>query len=290
MSGKIYAFHPQNFLECLCCALFSGLLLYLVRSGRYLSYVTPRMKPYFYFSALVMAVWAVQKASGIFWLQYRMRSGHCLVLAVPMVLLFFPYTPLAVSDVVENHVKEESTLPAPELPVKEAPVITDEPLETDTEEKKDLTDAQKAPEAEAQTVDTGENGLPGLDAKNRQITVADEDFALWLAELNENSRKYDGYRICITGFVFNEYFVPREGEFTISRLAMTCCIADLSPAGVDCIYGEAEKLESEEWITVQGVLSVGQFEMNGIVHDKPVIQVLDTASAEPVEDYIYPMV
>ncbi len=41
------AFNPQIFLEFLCYSVFAGLMLYLAGSGKYLSYVTPRMAPFF---------------------------------------------------------------------------------------------------------------------------------------------------------------------------------------------------------------------------------------------------
>ena len=56
MQTRIRAFNPQALLESLCCGFFAGLLAYLVRSEKYLSYVTPRMKPYLYFSAVVMGI------------------------------------------------------------------------------------------------------------------------------------------------------------------------------------------------------------------------------------------
>ena len=48
----------QALVECICYLLFAFALLYLVLSGRYLQYVTPRMKPYLLFAAVVLLVWA----------------------------------------------------------------------------------------------------------------------------------------------------------------------------------------------------------------------------------------
>lgn len=63
--------NSQALAEISCYLAFAGAMLYLVRSGRYLSYVTPKLAPYLCFSAAVMVVWAlsslvdVRKAPGL---------------------------------------------------------------------------------------------------------------------------------------------------------------------------------------------------------------------------------
>ena len=51
--------NSQALAEISCYLAFAGAMLYLVRSGRYLSYVTPKLAPYLCFSAAVMVVWAL---------------------------------------------------------------------------------------------------------------------------------------------------------------------------------------------------------------------------------------
>ncbi len=46
--------NSQALAEISCYLAFAGAMLYLVRSGRYLSYVTPKLAPYLCFSAAVM--------------------------------------------------------------------------------------------------------------------------------------------------------------------------------------------------------------------------------------------
>ncbi|MDR2606439.1 MAG: DUF1980 domain-containing protein, partial [Oscillospiraceae bacterium] len=99
MQTQPKAFNPQIFLEFLCYSIFGNLMLYLVRSGAYLSYVTPRMKPYLYFTAIIMLIWACIGLSRLFRPQHKVRSNHCFVLAIPILLLLLPHSPISLADI-----------------------------------------------------------------------------------------------------------------------------------------------------------------------------------------------
>lgn len=75
--------NSQALAEISCYLAFAGAMLYLVRSGRYLSYVTPKLAPYLCFSAAVMVVWALSSLGRVFRIQYRKHIAHCFVLAIP---------------------------------------------------------------------------------------------------------------------------------------------------------------------------------------------------------------
>lgn len=276
MRIKLQKVNLQVFLESLCCLAFTLLLVYLVKSGKYLSYVTPRMKPYLYFSAIVMGIWTVALMGRMFQLQYKVRSMHCLVLAIPILLVLLPHAPLGVSDVNEQY-SVGGSLSNPKESKQTVKEIEQENPESST---------VNTPAVSENAV----NNLPGLDAKNSKITVSNEDFAVWLAELDANLSLYEGYTIEMTGFVFNQFDVPKENEFIVSRLAMTCCIADLSSTGVRCIYDKASELESETWVTVEGTISIGEYSVANITMEEPIINVNSIKPAKPVEEYIYPFI
>ena len=83
--------NSQALAEISCYLAFAGAMLYLVRSGRYLSYVTPKLAPYLCFSAAVMVVWALSSLGRVFRIQYRKHIAHCFVLAIPLLLLLLPH-------------------------------------------------------------------------------------------------------------------------------------------------------------------------------------------------------
>ncbi|HBC93948.1 MAG TPA: TIGR03943 family protein, partial [Pelotomaculum sp.] len=98
------AFNPQIFLELLCYSTFGGLMFHLVDSEKYLSYVTPRMKPYLYFTAIVMLIWACVGLGRLFRPQHKIRSAHCFVLVFPILLLLLPHNPLSTADLSDRYI------------------------------------------------------------------------------------------------------------------------------------------------------------------------------------------
>lgn len=313
MQMRIRAFNPQVLLESLCCGFFAGLLVYLIRSEKYLSYVTPRMKPYLYFSAIVMGIWALTGTLRLFQPQYKIRSMHCLVLAVPVIMLFLPHSPLEISDVTENFSRGSSMATVIEAKPFSGALSIGGTGAQETGDKSGIEDVsnKETGALDSQGISTTEDlsnkdsgaldsqnpsaaedssSLPGLDVQNKRITVSNEDFALWLAEMDSNGIQYEGYTVIITGYVMNDFKIPKENEFTVSRLAMTCCIADVSPTGLRCIYDKASELDSESWVTVEGTLSIGEFQYNDITLKEPQIHVTKITPTDPVEGYVYPFV
>jgi len=294
MQIRISAFNPQVLLESLCCGFFAGLLVYLIRSEKYLSYVTPRMKPYLYFSAIVMGIWALTGTLRLFQPQYKIRSMHCLVLAVPVIMLFLPHSPLEISDVTENFSRGSSMATVIEAKPFSGALSIGGTGAQETRDKSGIEDVRNketgALDSQNSSAAEDSSSLPGLDVQNKRITVSNEDFALWLAEMDSNGVQYEGYTVVITGYVMNDFKIPKENEFTVSRLAMTCCIADVSPTGLRCIYDKASELDSESWVTVEGTLSIGEYQYNDITLKEPQIHVTKITPTDPVEGYVYPFV
>jgi putative membrane protein len=243
------AFNPQVFLEVMCYAVFAALMFYLLQTGKYLTYVTPRMKPYLYFSAIVMVLWA---AAGVFRVlrpQNRTRSAHCFTLAVPILLFLLPHSQLSTADLSYG-------------------LSGNDPF----------SGVSGAPAAQASY------DLKGLDEAAQKITVANEDFYPWLSEIYEKLDEYQGFEISITGFVLNDPDMFAPDEFVPARLGMSCCVADLVPYGPICKYTGASDLPPDSWVTVEGVIEPWDFD--GWV--EPAIIVTNIMPAEEVEGYIYP--
>ena len=94
--------NSQALAEISCYLAFAGAMLYLVRSGRYLSYVTPKLAPYLCFSAAVMVVWALSSLGRVFRIQYRKHIAHCFVLAIPLLLLLLPHDTVGLRDISDS--------------------------------------------------------------------------------------------------------------------------------------------------------------------------------------------
>lgn len=316
---RVRAFNPQIFLEVLCYGSFGGVMLYLVSSGKYLSYVTPRMKPYLCFSAAVMLIWACVGLSRLFRPQHRVRSVHCFVLAIPVLLLLLPHSPLSASDLTGDYTGgstfsgqgSQYGTPRKQTPSGDAvlPPATSAPTEAPVESTAGPTDAPPAgtgndsaqeevhptespdpADPNAQSASAGDDSvnLPGLDRAKKKIVVSNDSFGMWLSQIYLNMKKYEGYTVVITGYVFKDPEVLEEGEFVPARLMMSCCVADLAPAGLVCQYDKVAELKKDSWVTVEGTLFIGRREYYGQVYDDPQIKVKKITPAKAVEGYVYP--
>jgi putative membrane protein len=254
--SKAGAFSPQTFLEILIYAGFACSLVYLVASGEYLRYLTPKMKPYLCFAALVMLVWTCSGALRLRKARGRARCMHCFALAAPILLLALPHRAMEASDVSFGYI---SAAPGT------APQAVAEPAA-----------AEPAPAPAAPR-------LSGLDEANRSITINDTDYYLWILEIYDHLDAYEGYAVSVTGFVFKDPELMGDGEFVPARLMMSCCVADLVSCGIICRYDGAGELENDSWVTVEGIIEKGEY----MGYDEARIAVTSVSPADPIEDYVY---
>lgn len=280
------AFNPQAFLETLCYCVFGGIMFYLVSSKKYLSYVTPRMKPYLYFTTIVMLIWACAGLSRVLRPQHKIRFAHCFVLVIPILFLLLPHSPLNTADLSANYkggnpwgqsavnnTNKQDTSGGSSASNK-TPTDSTVPFQQDANSS---GSTNSAPDPATDAL-----GLSGLDAANKTISVSNDEFYSWIVEIYTNLDKYEGYTITVTGFVFKD---PKyKNEFVPARLAMTCCTADLTPLGMVCKYDKVAELKANSWVTVEGVLHKGQYQGQ----DEPQITVTKIKPAQEVEGYVYP--
>lgn len=279
------AFNPQIFLEFLCYSIFGGLICYLIFSKKYLLYVTPRMEPYLYFTAVIMGIWAAAGIVRLFRPRYKVRLSHCYVLVIPILLLLIPHSPLNASDLAGNFTAANASGNMPKETLSES--TAGSPEDFSVNEGEQWEDNSLAGSEEDTVSDSYFSGLTGLDEVNKKITVSDEEFGLWLTEFSINMEKYEGYTVVMTGYVFKDPEFMNNDEFAAARLMMSCCVADLAPAGLIFKYDKADQLEPDSWVSVEGTLSIGQYEYEGQMYDEPQVLVTNITPAEEVEGYVY---
>ncbi|MDO4720875.1 MAG: TIGR03943 family protein [Peptostreptococcaceae bacterium] len=255
--------HTQTLLEIVCYLAFAALLLYLCLSGRYKMYVTARMLPYFYFMIAVLALWSLSSLGRLFRPGYKSRSAHILVLLLPILHFFLPHDLILQSNFALQENTGAVASSGEELPA-------------------DPTAADFAP----LDLPPSNSYLPlsGLDEEEKFIFVTDEEFGAWYTELTAHGEAYDGYRIRIKGFIFKSPDFMKENEFMISRLLMTCCVADVAPGGIISVYEDSPSLAADDWYTLEGRLQIEKRTGYCI----PRILVEELEAAEPVEGYAYP--
>jgi putative membrane protein len=274
----------QALLETLCFTAFASLTLALTISGAYRSYVTPRMVPYLYFTSAVMLVWALSALGGLFHPPHKTRLAHCLVLLIPIVFFLLPHGSVkanAAAGYINGGtlaVASNGSSAAAASPTAGATAPTPAPT------------AGASASADVGTVNASENESAaeqnGLSlSEDGSIQVSDEQFYPWLSEIFGNPDAYEGVPITLKGFVFKDPEIMSDSEFVPARMLMYCCAADMTPCGMLCEYDKASELEEDTWVTVTGVIHVGEY----MGEKQPVILASEVSAAEkPDEEYVYP--
>lgn len=337
-------------IEGTLCLALSGLMLYMIFSGRYLLFVTPKMKPYLCFTAAILIIWAALRFRQAQKARYKVRLSKCLVLALPLMVMLLPYDTMA-SGIpkaqytnmtgaggfsgtgglggTNGHQPSDSSVSntnGQQAGSADQDAAGDRQLfsshqDNGVNRQSDNSGHSNSPKhyngdiqqlynfhqgqgaSSPQRNGSGENGgkqpasatekgrtsksglgtkVPsGLDDSNHTITVSDKDFYKWLVELSQHPQKYEGYHIKMHGTIFHAQTMS-DDEFALTRLLMTCCVADLSDCGPICQWQGAADLEAGKWVDVMGTV---HFDKTKGVE----IKVEQIQAAQPAtEQYVYP--
>ena len=101
--------------------------------------------------------------------------------------------------------------------------------------------------------DQMEDPLP-YDIDADVIEIRDEDFAIFYRDMTEDFPKYNGKRVRFKGICATDPSLPRD-HFAVGRHIMTCCEADIAYRGVVAKGLCGMKIQTRDWVTVEGVLN-----------------------------------
>ena len=99
---------------------------------------------------------------------------------------------------------------------------------------------------------------------NNMRSLVDHDFGIFCMDAMDHPDKYNGKTVKIKGKFIGLDRVIEDG-FVLGRQAMVCCEEDTSLIGLVCISKLANKLIPEEWIVVEGKITVDydpEYQMN----------------------------
>lgn len=102
--------------------------------------------------------------------------------------------------------------------------------------------------------DEREDPLP-FDMNAPVITIADDDYALFYRDINEEPKKYEKKTVRFKGQVAR-LRRDKDGIFAPGRFVMTCCEADITFMGIPCKYPAAASLPSRGWVIVTAKVSI----------------------------------
>ncbi|MCI1660468.1 TIGR03943 family putative permease subunit [Bifidobacterium psychraerophilum] len=128
--------------------------------------------------------------------------------------------------------------------------------------------------------------LPGLDAGNRRITISDDDFGFWYNQIDKHAEEYIGYTVVLSAQVSTNSALG-NGQFTASRMLMTCCVLDMTAFGftVDASDGTIPKTDS--WVQVTGTLERGRIGSASQGYEGLVLKASSVGGADSATGYFY---
>jgi putative membrane protein len=118
------------------------------------------------------------------------------------------------------------------------------------------------------------------------LASTDRNVLDWVRAFNYASdpATYTGQPADVIGFVYHAAGLP-DGQFLVSRFAVTCCSADAMAIGLLVDWPDSATLENNSWIRVQGPMAVGSFSGR----PTPLIEADSLEGvAAPDQPYLYP--
>ena len=116
------------------------------------------------------------------------------------------------------------------------------------------------------------------DLNAPMIDIADNAFAEWYRDINEEQDKYHGKILRVKGRCAVGGGLP-EDRFVFGRHVMTCCVEDIQFAGLVCKWPKGGQLKHGSWVTITAEVKVEYEETYGEVGP-----VLYCSSVEPAEE------
>ena len=125
---------------------------------------------------------------------------------------------------------------------------------------------------------------PGISKSKKEIVLNSDNYYRTIVALGSKPEEYVGYKIYMTGYVNREDNTLKSNEFTLSRMAMACCIADVSPIGLTMHKNDGDSYSNKQWVTIEGTVSTRDFHGR----KQPYIEINKTKDAQEILGYVYP--
>lgn len=121
-----------------------------------------------------------------------------------------------------------------------------------------------------------------FDIEAPVIQITPENYAIWYQDISEEPDKYKGKTIHVGGFPMVREKLP-AGSFIFGRKVMTCCVEDITFAGLLCTGGNPKTLRDDQWIELTAKVAIKH---NRVYNKKgPVLNVIDIQpGAAPAEE------
>lgn len=301
----------QVFIEIICFLGFAILLTFLVLSGRYVNYVNPRLLPFIWVTIILLILWSVNRLRYLPRRTHRIQLTHCYSILLPFFLLLIPLGQIKSSTLPNSYVdasqlsqiigtttsttKETSSSeeivdnsvdsqPSPDTNNNEGSTTLPDDNQTTIEESVATNDQGQASMSEEERL-SAPFIIDGLNTVDKVITINDDYFLPWLSELSGNLDLYVGYTVEIKAFVYVDSTIMETDDFSMARMLMSCCTADLTPFGLLATHQLDRNILVDQWYLMRGVLSSKTFQGQTVPY--LIINQAERVS-KPVVEYVYP--
>lgn len=268
---KKYRFNRQILVECLTFIAAIIVLLNLILTDGYKRYLTPRSLPFLWIMVVILFAWLCLRSSQIIRTNYRFNWKHCLLLIVPLLLITIPHPAIDYQQLPNAYVSGTSNTVS-------TTSVSDSPAADSSSPSNPATSTTNSNSDSKAFLTTG------LNKGAKLITITDATFYNWIAEIFRNPSLYVGYTVSIRGFIYDDAGFP-SGNRSITRLMMSCCVADLTPFGILAQGSMTSSLVANQWYTFNGTIVMGEY--NGSI--VPKVELINYMQVgKPADDIVYP--
>lgn len=211
-------FNTSEFIWFFILFMFTLYIYFLLSTGKMSLYIHPKMIKYSAFSFVVLGELTIVQFFKIFSVKTRNRfkNGYMLFLMALVLGVFF------------------------------APGG----LNSDISKKKGVTFVSSG-NIENIAAHSHEEGEV---IEGNEIIFSEKNYIHYLEDLGKNLDKHIGKKIKITGFILKDDSLS-DKEFVITRMLINCCAADSQVLGIRAKWSNAEDLEEDQWVIVEGTVS-----------------------------------
>lgn len=112
------------------------------------------------------------------------------------------------------------------------------------------------------------------------VEISTQDYAICYQDISEEPEKYKGKTLHIGGFVMLRDKLP-AGSFIFGRRVMTCCVEDITFAGLLATGYDTKELKDQQWVEITAKVSIKH---NRVYNKKgPVLNILSLTPGTPPE-------
>lgn len=237
----------QRFWEGLSALAMSAVTAYLLLTQKFIALVHPRHEIFLWIFAVILFLWSINSFYLLTKQMYKKQYLHCLTLLIPFLFLALP--------LATGTVYSQAALPEDVAPQKE-------------------TFGYKLEEVAGN----------GFIIEDKLVLLNSKNFYRSIIQLTKRIDDFQDHEIIFTGYVSRHDKTLPPKDFTLSRVLMICCAADVAPYGIACHYEGPLDLKDGQWITVRGTIKKRNF--YGQQH--PLVIVEDVLPAEKIPGYVYP--